>query len=300
MDLPAAVPNEGPRPRRYRTVDDPHDPRLAPFLGLRDHSLRRTDPTTGEGGHFVAESLLVVERVLASDLAVDRVVVTPEGLERLRGPLDARPDVMVLVAQRAVLAAVAGYDVHRGVLATVARPRARTATEVMAGARTLVVLEGIADQTNLGAIFRNAAGLGVDGVLLCPRCCDPLYRRTVRVSMGASWALPWARLSPWPDALGALREAGFGLVAFTPAGVPLTPGVPVRRAAEERVALLFGSEGDGLSATVLAAAGRRVAFPMSDTVDSLNVAAATAVGCWAFAAPGSNNADGAAPYDRPS
>ncbi len=284
----------------HERVVDPSDPRLAPFLGLRDHVLRDDRGPVAAAGRFVAESLLVVERALASGLDVELVVVTPEGLERIGASLVHHPAVTVLVAERAVLAAVAGFDVHRGVLATVRRPPERSVAEVLDGARTIVVLESIVDQANLGAIFRNAAGLGVDGVLLCPRCCDPLYRRSVRVSMGATWHLPWARLDPWPGALASVVQAqGFRCVAFSPTGVPLTPGVPIHRAAGDRYALLFGSEGPGLSQAAIAACDEVVAFPMAGGTDSLNVAAASAVACWAYAvAPGAaaaGGSDGPAP-----
>ena len=254
-------------------VADPDDPRLGPFLRLTDGALRRGGDA--DGPLFIAESVQVVRRVLASGLQVRAVVVTPAAYPRLATELDrlgaATP---VYLVERPVLAAAAGFDVHRGVLAAVQRPPARTVEAVLAGAGSLVaVLEGINDQENLGVIFRNAAALGVGGLLLCPRCCDPLYRRTVRVSMGEVLSLPWARVEPWPAGLGALRRAGFVLEALTPAAEErLAAGPP-----GERCAVMLGSEADGLSPEALAAADRRVAIPMHRRVDSLNVAAASAI-----------------------
>jgi tRNA G18 (ribose-2'-O)-methylase SpoU len=253
-------------------IDDPADPRLEPFIGLTDAALRRRREEAG--AFFVAESVQVVQRLLARGQAVRAVVVTPAAFARLAVDLErARPVPAVYLVERPVLAAVAGFDVHRGVLAAVARPPARDPDDVIAGAgRLLAVLEGVNDQENLGVIFRNAAGLGVGGVLLCPRCCDPLYRRTVRVSMGEVLAVPWARAAPWPAGLDAVRRAGYVLEALTPAA-----DLPIARRAGERVAVMLGSEGDGLSSAALAAADRRAAIPMQRGVDSLNVAAASAI-----------------------
>jgi tRNA G18 (ribose-2'-O)-methylase SpoU len=254
-------------------VEDPDDARLAPFLRLTDAALRSVRQAAGP--LFIAESLQVVRRVLTSGWRARAVVVTPSAWGRLAADLDrleAPPPVYLV--ERAVLAAAAGFDVHRGVLAAVERPPATSLAAVVAGAgRLLGVLEAINDQENLGVIFRNAAALGVGGLLLCPRCCDPLYRRTVRVSMGEVLAVPWARVEPWPAALEVVRRAGYQIEALTPGG----PGPIVARPPAERVAVMLGSEGDGLSAAALAAADRQVAIPMHRGVDSLNVAAASAI-----------------------
>jgi tRNA G18 (ribose-2'-O)-methylase SpoU len=254
-------------------VDDPADPRLGPFLRLTDAALRAGH--VAPGPLFIAESLQVVRRVLSSGMVVRAVVVTPAAFGRLADDLRRRaPTTPTYLVERHVLAAAAGFDVHRGVLAAVERPPAVAVDAIVAGAGSLLgVLEGINDQENLGAIFRNAAALGVGGLLLCPRCCDPLYRRTVRVSMGEVLSVPWARVEPWPGGLDAVRGAGFVLEALTPAGAqPIAAG-----AAGERVAVLLGSEAHGLSPEALAAADRRVAIPMRPGVDSLNVAAASAI-----------------------
>ena len=238
------------------------------------------DPDSGLPGFFVAEGLTVVSRLLGSPHRVRSVVADPIRYERLR-PV-GRAGVPVYVVPNEVLCAAAGFPVHRGVLAAADRwplPDWRAAVD---GARRVLVLEGINDHENLGVIFRNAAGLGADAVLLCPQCCDPLYRRSVRVSMGHVLTVPWTRLEPWPGALKELRGSGFSLVALSPAGDPiehLTPG------ADERLALLVGAEGPGLSAAALAIADQRTAIPMRHGVDSLNVASATAVALWALRIP---------------
>jgi tRNA G18 (ribose-2'-O)-methylase SpoU len=260
----------------HRVVDDPDDPELAPFRRLTDARWRRA--TEAAHGFFVAESLLVVGRVLEEGHhRVHTVVVTPHAAERLGDRLGSAG--RVLVAEPAVLAAVAGFDVHRGVLAAVARPAPCDPAVLLAAARRVVVLEDLTDQANLGALFRSASALGIDAVLLSPRCGDPLYRRSVRVSMGEVLRLPWARLDPWPDVLASVRAHGFELLALTPAAADPVATPPSSR----RVAVLVGSEGQGLSDAALAAADRRVRIPMRPGVDSLNAAAAAAV---AFAAYG--------------
>jgi tRNA G18 (ribose-2'-O)-methylase SpoU len=180
-----------------------------------------------------------------------------------------------------VLEAVTGYSVHRGALAAMARKPELDALELAEGARRIVVLEEVNNHTNIGAVLRCAAGLGVDAVLLDPRCADPLYRRSVKVSMGAVFAVPWARLGPWPDALAGVRDLGFTLLALTPdAGA--TSIAELGPEVTDRAALLLGAEGPGLSAAALAAADLRVRIPMAAGVDSLNVASAAAVAFYAL------------------
>jgi len=254
-----------------RAVITAADPALDPFRRLTDAQWRRS--AEAAGGLFVAESLHVVRRVLElCPVSVHTVVVTPHAAQRLHDELQ-RCTATVLVAEPEVLAEVAGFDVHRGVLAAVRRPPARDPGELLATARRVAVLEDLTDQVNLGAIFRSASALGIDAVLLSPRCADPLYRRTVRVSMGEVLRLPWARLDPWPDGFAALHRAGFEVVAFTPSAAELL-AVPDTGA---RIAVLLGSEADGLSDAALAAADRRVRIAMRRGIDSLNAAAAAAV-----------------------
>jgi tRNA G18 (ribose-2'-O)-methylase SpoU len=178
-----------------------------------------------------------------------------------------------------VLDAVTGFHVHRGVLASFHRLPLRGADDLIATARRLAILEDVNNHTNIGAVFRDAAALGVDAVLLSPTCADPLYRRAVRVSMGEVFAIPYATLEPWPHGLDRVREAGFAVLALTPdpAAVPLQQLTAGQRA---RAALLLGAEGPGLSRHALAASDVPVKIPMRRGVDSLNVAAAAAVAFW--------------------
>lgn len=186
-------------------------------------------------------------------------------------------DAPVYVGSPELLQAITGFHVHRGALACFARRPLRSAADVVAGARRVALLEDVNTHTNVGAIFRAAAALGVEAVLLSPRSADPLYRRSVRVSMGAVFAVPYARAEPWPGTLEALRDSGFRLLALSPEGA-LDVGV-VDNAG--RLALLLGAEGPGLSATALALA-EAVRIPMAAGVDSLNVAAAAAVAFYAL------------------
>jgi tRNA G18 (ribose-2'-O)-methylase SpoU len=186
----------------------------------------------------------------------------------------------VYVGAPGLLQAVTGFHVHRGAIAAMHRPALPPVAEVVAAARRLVVLEDVVDHTNVGAIFRSAAGIGADAVLVSPRCADPLYRRSVRVSMGTVFQVPWTRIEPWPDALAALRDLGFTVAALAPAqdAVGLDD---LERDPPDRLALVLGTEGDGLSAAALLGADLTVAIPMAGGVDSLNVAAAAAVALWA-------------------
>ncbi|MBK9179887.1 MAG: RNA methyltransferase [Acidimicrobiales bacterium] len=261
-------------------VDDPGDPRLADYRHLRDAELRRS-VEGGEGrGIFVAEGVAVLRRLLASPYPVRSLLVLPARAAALGDVLEgvAAP---VYVASRQILGAVAGFDLHRGALAAADRLPLPDPAAVVARAGRLLLLEGIGDHENLGALFRSAAALGADGVLLDPRSCDPLYRRSVRVSMGAVLHVPWTRLAPWPGRLAWLRAAGFTVLALTPA----PDAEPIDRLdppPSGPLAILLGAEGPGLSLAALAAADRRVRIPMSGRADSLNVAAAGAVALWAL------------------
>ncbi len=261
-------------------VEDPADPRLADYLDLRDPGRRRQrDEDTGV---FVVEGWKAVDRLLASSLVTRSVVVTAPKAARAAVDL-GQPvsDVPLYVVAPDVLEGVAGFTVHRGVLAVAERPPPLPWQAVAGDARRLLVVEAVNDQENLGSLFRTAAGLGADGVLLCPRACDPLYRRTVRVSVGASFLLPWARLEPWPDALGELRDAGWVVAALSPdANADLGTAAASLQAAE-RLALMVGSEGDGLTDAALAAASTRLSIPMAGGTDSLNVHVAAAIALWA-------------------
>ncbi len=194
--------------------------------------------------------------------------------------LDAS-DAPCFVVSEELAEQVTGFHVHRGALASLARTPLPTVEEVLAGARSVLVLEDIVDHTNVGAIFRSGAALGFDAVLLSPRCADPLYRRSIKVAMGAVFTMPWTRLTSWETALPELSSAGFTTVALTlaPDAVELEAAV----AGLDKVALVLGTEGHGLSPRWEAAADRRAVIPMSEGIDSLNVAAATAVACYVTA-----------------
>ncbi len=269
-------------------VRDAGDPRLADYVQLTDVKLR----TSMEAAHglFVAEGEKVVRRALAAGYPPRSLLLTER---RLPGVSDllAGWQAPVYVLPGPVAERLTGFDVHRGVLAAMARRPGRTVAGVLAGApgetgpRRVVVLEDIVDHGNVGGIFRCAAALGVPAVVLSPRCADPLYRRAVKVSMGAVFAVPYARMTDWHGGLAELRGAGFRLLALTPdqSATPITAA-----ALGERSALLLGTEGDGLSSRWLHEADEAVCIPMAPGamaagVDSLNVVAAAAVACHCLA-----------------
>lgn len=260
-------------------ITDPDDDRLADYRALTDVALRtRFEPPHGL---FIAEGELVLRRALRAGYRLRSVLLDDKRVSQLADVIEAPAagDAPVYGAESQVLEATTGFHVHRGVLASFHRRPLPTPQEVLATARRVVVCEDINNHTNLGAIYRGAAALGIDAVLLSPSCADPLYRRSVRVSMGEVFAVPYARLSPWPSALAEVRAAGFTLLALTPA----PDAVDLQRltaAQRHRPALLMGAEGAGLSAAALSAADVRVRIPMAGRVDSLNVAAAAAVAFW--------------------
>ena len=259
-------------------ITDLADPGLADYRGLTDVALRRvTEPA---GGLYIAESAKVISRAIAAGHAPRSVLLQEQWLDGLR-PLLERFDVPVYVAEPALLEELTGYNLHRGALASMHRPRPADPAELLRDARRVVVLEDIVDHTNVGAIFRSVAGLGADGVLVTPRCADPLYRRSVRVSMGTVLQVPWTRLPEWPAGAEVLHRAGFHIAALALADDAVDLDV-FATGAPARIALLLGSEGDGLSRSALRAADTVVRIPMGNGVDSLNVAAASAVALWAL------------------
>ena len=252
-------------------VDDPDDPRLADYVGLSDPALRRR--VEAERGFFVAESPLVVRALLASGRSVRSVLVSPGQHAALADVLD-HLDAPVFVADDRVLAAVVGFDLHRGAVASGVRWPLPAVASVLDGARRVAVVEKLNDYENLGGIFRNAAAFGVDAVLLDAETADPLYRRCVRVSIGHVLTVPFTRLG----SLAEVRAQGFTLVALTPAA----GAEPIDRIVwPDRCAVLLGAEGPGLSQSWLEAADRRVRIPMRSGVDSLNVATAAAIAFYA-------------------
>lgn len=263
-------------------LTDPDDERLADYVSLTDVALRsRHEP---EKGLYIAESSTVLGRALVAGHRPRSVLVAPRWLPDLTAMLEARdPDgepVRVYVADPAVLEAITGFHVHRGALAAMHRPPLPAVADVIAGARRVAVLEDVVDHTNVGAAFRSAAAIGVDAVLVTPRCADPLYRRSVRVSMGTVFQVPWTRVDPWPGGIDVLRDAGFvtAALALSDDSVSLDA---LEADPPERLALVLGAEGDGLKPATIAAADLTVRIPMAGGVDSLNVAAAGAVAFWA-------------------
>ena len=262
---------------RRLVLTDPSEAALDGFRDLRDPDLRRS--REARDGVFVAEGVSVVGRLARSAYELMAVAVVPEQesavVAELAG-LEGLADVPLMVVERAVLDVVVGFPVHRGVLALGARVAFGGVAALPAEARTVVVLEDCNDHENMGAIARSARALGADALVLSPRCADPLYRRSVRVSMGEILRLPLVVAAGWPDALGQLQGRGFRVLALTPA-VDAVDLDEVEVGPEERVALLLGAEGPGLTAAAQAAADQRVRIPIRADVDSLNVGHAVAV-----------------------
>ena len=255
-------------------VGDPNDPRLDDFRDLNSVD-RRPDLPTGKG-LVIAEGVLVVQRMLASRFTPHALLGTDRRLAELRDDL---PGVAAPFyrASADVMAQVVGFHLNRGVLAAARRVPEPGVAQVVDGARTVAVLEGVNDHENLGSIFRNAAGLGVDAVVFGSGCADPLYRRAVRVSMGHALLVPYARATSWPADLMLLRENGFRLLAMTPSSEASTLAEAMAAARDERVAVLVGAEGPGLKSATLRLSDVRVRIPMSRGTDSLNVATAAAL-----------------------
>jgi tRNA G18 (ribose-2'-O)-methylase SpoU len=259
-------------------VDDAEDSRLADYVRLREVSLRKL--LESERGLFIAEGERVIRRAIEAGYRPRSFMLAERWLAGLADVTGHWPDVPVYLVSEQLAETVSGFHVHRGALASMHREQRHSVADLLALHR-LVVLEDIVDHTNVGAILRNAAGLGWDGALLAPRAADPLYRRSVKVSMGAVFSLPWARLTDWAAAPALLGRSGFRTIALTPA-----PGAvdleEARRlvAGADRIAILLGTEGAGLSAAWAEGADVRARIPMSAGIDSLNVAAAAAVACY--------------------
>jgi tRNA G18 (ribose-2'-O)-methylase SpoU len=259
-------------------VTDPADPALGDYRDLTDVALRRLlEPA---GGLYIAESEKVIRRALDAGHRPRSALLQERWLPDIE-PLLAPFDIPVFVGDAATLQSITGFDMHRGAIAAIHRPELPPVSDLLANAHRVVVIEDVVDHTNVGAIFRSVAGLGADAVLITPRCADPLYRRSVRVSMGTVLQVPWTRLPDWPDAGTALHEAGFHIAALALAEDAVTLD---QFAADppERVAIMLGAEGDGLSRRALAASDTVITIPMGHGVDSLNVAAASAVALWAL------------------
>nr|AGC72551.1 putative rRNA methylase [uncultured bacterium A1Q1_fos_862] len=258
------------------TIDDPQDPRLDDYRHLTDASARRAIEMEGAAhGIFIAEGPVALEQLYASGLPIRSVLMTPSRAASMPPPPAGVP---LLVAPRPVVAAVAGYDVHRGVLSAAERPRPSRPDDVVSTAQRVLVLEGVSDNENVGSLFRNAAALGIDALLLDPACTDPYYRRSIRVSSGWSIRLPHSRVTDTRQALEILSGRGFHTVALT----PQVQADPVDVAAlrgdlDDPVAYVVGAEGPGLGSRSIAACSAAVRIPMCSGVDSLNVATSLAV-----------------------
>jgi len=265
-------------------ITDPQDPRLRDYVGLTDVALRRrTEP---ERGLYVAESEKVIRRALAAGHHPRSFLMGERWLTDLGDVVTAAEanGIPVFVGDPDVIEELTGFHLHRGALAAMQRPELPTVAHVLDGARRVLVLEDIVDHTNVGAVFRSAAALGVDAVLVTPRCADPLYRRAIRVSMGTVFQVPWTRIDPWPGGVSLLRDLGFTSAALAlrddSVGLDELAADP-----PDRLALILGTEGDGLSHRTLAEVDLTVRIPMLGGVDSLNVAAAGAVAAWALRVP---------------
>jgi tRNA G18 (ribose-2'-O)-methylase SpoU len=263
---------------RQLVVTDATDSRLADYVGLTDVRLRRSMET--EHGLFIAEGKKVISKAIATGYPVRSLLVSRDKLATITDvAASCRAPLYVLPPE--VAEELTGYHVHRGALASMQRLPLPPVAGILASARRIVVLEDIVDHANVGAVFRCVAALGFDAVLLAPRCADPLYRRSVKVSMGAVLAVPYTRLPDWRGGLADLRAAGFRLLALTPDPAAIPVGeLADSTAPDDKIALLVGGEGDGLSGRWLAAADQAVRIPMSRDIDSLNVAAAAAIACY--------------------
>ena len=253
-------------------IDGPADPRIARYRSVSEAELLRRH------GLFVAEGRLVVRRVIDDRLTLQSVLMNETNYRALADTLaGVPPDVPMFVCDTHDFQDITGFNLHRGCLARVERPAAAAACEIFRNARTLVVLEGVTNADNVGGIFRNAAAFGVDAVLLSPTCCDPLYRKAIRTSMGATIRVPFARLNDWPTSLADVRATGFTLVALTPRQSSMTLDQFADSERPARVALLLGTEGDGLSEAAMSTADLSITIPMSGLVDSLNLAVACGI-----------------------
>lgn len=253
----------------YITVEDAADPRLVELRNLTDATARRA--TDAAHGCFIVEGIVALDTAVRTSWPIRKVLVAEGRLDRVR-PLVADLDTTVYVTSNPVVRELVGFPFHRGVFAVGERRPLPSVTEIAADASTVLVVEGVTDHENVGSLFRNAAAFGVEAVLVDPATADPLYRRSVRVSLGHVLRVPWTQVSV-PDGLAELRRLGFTTVALTPAGDEIVGPT----ADGERLAWLVGAEGTGLTDATLGAADRRVRIPMADDVDSLNVATSAAV-----------------------
>ena len=264
-------------------ITDFSAPALDVFARLTEAQLRIR--TEAEKGLFVAESTKVIGRALDAGYEPVSLLTERKHIDgQAKDLINRLGDLPVYTADSHLLENLTGYGLHRGVLCAMKRPSLPPVEQVCAKARRVAVLEGIVDPTNVGAIFRSAAALGMDAVLLTPTCCDPLYRRAARVSMGTVFQVPWTRIgehhTDWPDnGLAQLKQLGFKTAAMALSDQSVSIGEPALRSIE-KLAVILGTEGDGLSHTTIAGCDYTVKIPMAHGVDSLNVAAASSVAFW--------------------
>jgi tRNA G18 (ribose-2'-O)-methylase SpoU len=265
-------------------IGDADDPRLSDYVRLRDATLRRSIETTA--GLFIAEGEKVIRRAVEAGYRPRSFLLAERWLPGLQDVVGRWPGVPVYLVSEALAEQVTGFHVHRGALASLHREQRHTVADLLE-LRRLVMLEDVVDHTNVGAILRNAAGLGWHGALLSPRTADPLYRRAVKVSMGAVFSLPWARLDDWSGAPRRLADAGFTTIALTlaPDAADLDQ-VAARLGPDHPVAVMLGTEGAGLSVRWTESAAIRARIPMTAGIDSLNVAAASAIACYVLSTRG--------------
>jgi len=275
------------------TLESTDDPRVAAYVNLTDVALRsRHEPAQGL---YIAESSTVIERAVRAGHRPKSFLMAPRWLDSMRGVIaqacgaEDGGEVPVFLADEALLRQLTGFHLHRGALAAMHRPALPSVARVLADARRIAVFEDVVDHTNLGAGFRACAALGADAVLITPRCADPLYRRSVRVSMGTVFQVPWTRFTHWPRArpgteapegIDLLRAHGFTVAALA-LGEDAIDLADLEADPPQRLALVFGTEGDGLRAGTIADCDLSVRIPMAGGVDSLNVASAAAVALWA-------------------
>jgi len=264
-------------PERILHVEDLQDSRLDEYLRLSEAHLRmRTDV---ENGLYIAESTKVVQRAINAGHVPRSFLLAEKHLGQLTEEFNRFPTAPIFIGDDRQLEDLVGFHLHRGAMAAMNRPEPLDLDKVLENSSRIAILEDIADHTNLGAIIRSASGLGVDAVLLTPKCVDPWYRRSARVSMGTVFDLPWARLESWPQDLDKLKSHGYELLAMelTEDAVALND---VHLAPGQKVAMILGNEGRGVTQEALGAVDRTVIIPMHRDVDSLNVGAASAIAFW--------------------
>ncbi|MGV2855337.1 TrmH family RNA methyltransferase [Glutamicibacter sp. AGC13] len=264
-------------PERILPVADLADSRLDEYLRLSEANLRMRSDV--ENGLYIAESTKVVQRAINAGHVPRSFLLAEKHLDQLTEEFNRFPDAPIFIGDDRQLQDLVGFHLHRGAMAAMNRPEPLDLDEVLEASSRVAILEDIADHTNLGAIIRSASGLGVDAVLLTPKCVDPWYRRSARVSMGTVFDLPWVRMLSWPEDIQTLKKHGYEMLAMelTDDAIPLNE---VEIKAGQKVAMILGNEGRGVTDEALAAVDRTVIIPMYREVDSLNVGAASAIAFW--------------------